>query len=93
MRVLEGQSVFDIAVQTAGGVEAAFSLALANGVSLTDDLTAGQELATVTPANKPIAEYYANKNIMPATGLTAEEQQATLGGIGYMGIGIDFIVS
>jgi hypothetical protein len=93
MRVLESQSIFDAALQECGGVESAFALALENGVSLTDDLAAGQELATVTAANKPIAEYYKNRNILPATGLTAEDKQATLGGIGYMGINIDFIVS
>jgi hypothetical protein len=69
--ILESQSLFDLAVQTAGGVEAAFELALKNNIPLTEDLTTGQELTTITSLNKPIADYYTTNRLKPATGLTA----------------------
>ena len=78
LTVLDRQSLFDVAVQAAGSAEAAFELAMLNGLSVTDELETGQELA---PANSPegrglrnrgIADYYANRQLKPATGLTED---------------------
>lgn len=74
MKVLvqQGQSLLDIALQTTGSAEAAFDLALKNGLSITDDLSAGDELLTTDLFNKHIKSYYDNRNIKPATALTEE---------------------
>jgi hypothetical protein len=92
MIVLDRQNLLDLAIQQYGTAEAAFELALANDISLTDDLVAGQELLfkPVEASNKAIADYYANRQLKPATGLSIED---TAGGIEFMGIEIDFIVS
>ena len=42
VKVKDRQSLLDMAVQTAGSMEAAFGLSAANGVSLTDTLADGQ---------------------------------------------------
>ena len=42
VKVKDRQSLLDMAVQTAGSMEAAFGLSAANGVSLTDTLADGR---------------------------------------------------
>ncbi len=93
--VLNQQSLFDIAVQTAGSAEAAFDLALENDLSLTDNLEVGEPIVEQGNwSNRRVAEYYAAKGLKPATAATDEQFNEILGeGIGFMGIEIDFIVS
>ena len=96
--VLNKQSLFDIAIQTAGSAEAAFALALANDKSLTDELIVGEpvipSLGGGGAFNRLIANYYDAKQLKPATAATDEQFSEILGeGIGFMGIEIDFIVS
>ena len=67
MKVLQGQTIFDIAIQELGSVEGAFALAVLNGISITDELTSGHELLLPVTSNKSIANYYMNKEIKPAT--------------------------
>ena len=90
--VLQGQSLFDIACQNLGLAEEAISIALLNGISVTDDLPVGRNFELPSITNKAIATYYANKGLMPATGITNTEV-STLGGLGFMALGIDFIIS
>ena len=65
---LSEQSIFDIALMTCGIAEAAYDIALASGVSITDNVE-GKLL--VVPAeiekNKRVVEYYAINKIAPAT--------------------------
>ncbi len=72
--VLNNQSLWDIAIQEYGTVEAVFELAQANGLSVTDTLTAGQVLNVpeVDPAltQPEIVDYYRRNGIRPATGET-----------------------
>ena len=68
--VLDRQSSFDIAVQALGSTEAAFSLALLNNLSVTDDLETGQELILPVGTNKEIVSYYTSRRLKPATGIT-----------------------
>jgi len=72
IKVLNNQSLFDIAVQEYGTVEAVFELAMANGLGITDELNAGQEL--VVPESDftapEIVEYYKKNGLHPATGST-----------------------
>ena len=89
--VLDRQNIFDLAVQTTGNASTAFDLALLNDLSLTDNLDTGQELVLIDKENKAVADYYDAKQLKPATGIT--EEQARIGGINFMGIEIDFIVS
>jgi hypothetical protein len=71
LTVLDRQSIFDIAIQELGGVEAAFALALENDLSLTDELTTGQPLR-IPPSGGGggVTNYYKNKGLKPATGIT-----------------------
>lgn len=90
------QSLLDIAVQECGSFEAAFALSERNGIALTDDLSAGQELeiAPEDVDNKRIVAALAAQDVRPATAISAEDTVLVpWGGIGFMGIEIDFIVS
>lgn len=90
VKVKDRQSLLDMAVQTAGSMEAAFGLAAANGVSLTD----GQVLDTVAAENADTVRRYSVQGIQPATALSEEEMAALAQeGINFMGIEIDFVVS
>ena len=67
VKVKDRQSLLDMAVQTAGSMEAAFGLAAANGVSLTDTLADGQVLDTVVAENADTVRRYSVQGIQPAT--------------------------
>ncbi len=91
MIVSNSQSLLDIALQHTGSAETALDIALANGISLSDNLEPGATLTLPdTQGNKAMAQYYTVNNIMPATGV---DDALELGGINYMGIEIDFVVS
>ena len=90
--VLSGQSVLDLAVQTTGSAETALQLAIANEMSITDALPAGTDVVAVSVANKPVYDYYQNRQLKPATGVISE-QLTIRRGIGFMGIGVDFVVN
>lgn len=67
MIALNNQSLIDLAIQTAGSAAAAYNIAAANGLSVTDDLAAGVELAGVDVVNKAVADYFKNRGLKPAT--------------------------
>ena len=97
MKALQGQSLFDIAIQAAGTPEAAFELAMGNGLSITDELPAG------SPLNPPqgglranaVAAYYTQRNLHPATGISETEVAEAFGGEGieFWYVEYDFIVN
>jgi hypothetical protein len=94
VKVKDRQSLADMAIQTAGSMEAAFRLASANDVSLTDTLQDGQVLDAVEVESTETVRRYSAQNIEPATALSEEELSALAQeGINFMGIEIDFIVS
>ena len=70
IKVLNNQSLFDIAIQEYGTVEAVFDLAMANGLGITDELNAGQEL--IVPESDfvvpEIVEYYRKNGLHPVSG-------------------------
>ena len=72
VKVNENQSLFDFAIQTAGEASAAFELAILNGLSVTEDLVVGREQILSAAANREIANYYSNRQLQPATGITDE---------------------
>ena len=77
----------DLALQACGSISALFDLAMRNGMSITDELTVGAELATPSVVDKRVHSWYSNNSIEPAT---ADNQQQ---GIGYWTIGVNFRVS
>lgn len=95
IKASEGQSIIDLAVQELGSVEAAFVFALKNDLSLSDDTVPGQEFSLTDVEDKTLVNYYAQKNIKPATGLSDADNTIAQDneGIGYWTIGTDFIVS
>ena len=88
------QTLLDLALQTGGTAESAMELALINSRSLSNELEAGDEITLPdTPQNRRMVKYYDINGILPATGLKPEFSGIVNGGINYMGIEIDFIVS
>ena len=67
--VLENQSFLDIAIQEYGSVYAALDLAIANAMSITDDLVPGQKLKPVNSNFKiqEVADYFKSKKQNIAT--------------------------
>ena len=95
--VLHHQSFLDLAIQHTGAVENTFAIAVANGLSLTDDLESGEALnlePTTINQNKDILSYYQSKKLQPATGVShTGSSSLQLQGIGYWVISNDFKVS
>lgn len=92
--VLNRQSLLDIAVQDCGSAEAAVSISMQSDVAITDDMPAGQSLEyTPDKVNRKIVSRLASYRVKPATAITEDDAELlTWGGIGYMGIQIDFKV-
>ncbi|MBR4137848.1 MAG: hypothetical protein IKU05_05495 [Bacteroidales bacterium] len=65
--VLNGQTLFDIALQFCGRVEAAFDIAAMNDIAVTSYMQAGAVVALPDIADKRIVAYYTNNGIKPAT--------------------------
>ena len=93
--ILHNQSLLDLAVQHTGAVESVFAIAVANGLSLTDDLPAGTEIKLPDSVNKDsdVLNYYSAKRLQPATAVTLLPEEERLEGIGYWIIQTDFKVS
>ncbi|BFO64130.1 hypothetical protein [Chryseobacterium sp. KCF3-3] len=94
-KVLHNQSILDIALQHTGTVENSFRIAIANGLSISDTLSAGLslEVSEGLQKNTDIYNYYVDNDVKPATGVSDPLVIPTLKGIGYMRIGGDFKVS
>lgn len=94
--VLHNQSLLDIAIQHTGDVTNAFALAVANGISVTDDLQPGADLVIPDDitTDADILNYYSAKGLQPATGITNNGSHVVeeLDGIGYWIINRTFIV-
>lgn len=90
--VQDGQSLVDIALQVYGSAEGTFILARNNGLAISDPVEPGQILTydEQKTADRKVVAYYAEHGISPATTISEDDIR---GGIGYMGIGIDFRVS
>lgn len=94
IKPLDRQSVIDVAIQTSGGVEAAFALSAKNDISISEVIAPGAELETVEAADKMVLSRYEARKVQPATEISPEDMELVpYGGINFMGIEIDFIVS
>ena len=94
-KVLKGQSLLDIAVRDTGRADNALDIASANSMLPTDDLEPGiLALPGAGTTDPRTVDLYARRGLQPATGLTAGDMEtAPFGGIEFMGIEIDFVVS
>ena len=88
--VLHNQSLFDIAIQHTGSAENCFEIAAANGLAVSDILSAGSILIPgILKYNNDILNYYISKKIQPATALTNTDNNLVnqrKRGIGFMQI-------
>lgn len=90
----ERQSLLDIAIQTSGSLEAAFALSVKNDIGISEILPAGCELETVAVTDPLVFSRYEEKKLRPVTEISSSvRQRMPYGGIGFMGIEIDFIIS
>ena len=90
------QSLFDIAMEHAGSSEAAWDIAVANQLSITDDLTVGETLAVPMVKNQRIVTFFQAIKHSPATAISTDEINNLLGvgeGIEFWAIEYDFVVS
>jgi len=90
-----GQSLLDIAVQHCGSVEAALTIAIANGISITEAVAAGGELAVADAVNKSVVNLFAISKTNPATAITQTEALSTIAdeGVEFWAIEEDFITN
>lgn len=72
VEVKDGQTLLDIALSECGVAEAAWDIALANDIAITD--TPDTVSLTLLVGNKKIVAYYEANNIVPATGNVAVER-------------------
>lgn len=72
MNIITGnrQTVFDIAIQCCGSVEAAFDIAALNDIEVTSCPAHGTELEMPGITNKNAVRHYGQNEIRPATALT-----------------------
>ena len=70
MNIITGnrQTVFDIAIQCCGSVEAAFDIAALNDIGVTSCPAAGSVVTVPDMINKKVADYFGRNGIRPATG-------------------------
>lgn len=88
------QSLADIALQTAGSLDALFSLAIRNNLSISEPIPTDTEIIMVEPLDLIIYNRYKARGVCPATEITPEDINVVpFEGIGFMGIEIDFIVN
>lgn len=88
IKVKPGQTVFDIAVQEYGDVAAAQAVANANDISVSSAPQNHIYLPDDVEGNLPALQRIKASGIMPASDISGSD----LGGIGAMGIEIDFKV-
>jgi hypothetical protein len=92
-KVRHKQTTLDLALEICGSIEDAFALCEANGWNITDELPTGAEVRETEPTTangRDIVAQYKGRQTHPASDVA---EDTLPGGINYMGIEIDFIVS
>ena len=92
MKVKTRQTYYDIALEQYGSAEYAFDIAQANNKQPFDIAEGEINLPDNIIANKIVTTHYATEKISPATDID-NKLLNPIGGIGNMGIGINFIIS
>lgn len=84
--VLNKQSFHDVAIQRTGNVLNAFSIAIANEMAVSDQLSPGMDLIIPDEIeiDSDVVAYYQSKILQPATALESLEIIEELRGIGWM---------
>lgn len=94
--VAEKQSLLDITIQEEGSILTVFDFALANGLSITDELLVAQKVVSPNSGakNSEVSNYFKAKNQMIATELNEQQKNELPAnfGIGKMAIGSTFII-
>nr|DAE58720.1 MAG TPA: hypothetical protein [Caudoviricetes sp.]DAN83350.1 MAG TPA: hypothetical protein [Caudoviricetes sp.]DAV63076.1 MAG TPA: hypothetical protein [Caudoviricetes sp.] len=94
IKPLDRQSLIDVALQTSGSVEGALGMSIKNDIPVSGELAPDVELETAPVVDKLVLGRYEARGVRPATDISAEDLACVpYGGIGFMGIEIDFIVS
>ena len=91
IKVKDEQCLIDVAMQEVGTIEAVFTLALSNEMSITDDVQAGESIVLVPVVDIRIISAFKDNGLFPASNTASDEIEPD--GIGYMIITLDFIVS
>ena len=92
VKVLPFQTLADIAIRHTGSVDNLYDIALANAITLDQDLVPGSLLMIPDnlPADRTVVRLYNDSRLNPASAATTDSLP---GGLDYRGIQIDFIVS
>ena len=91
---LNKQSLPDLAIQELGSLEAVMALSIKNDIPVSAELEVGQVITYDVAKPTRVVAYLRAQGVKPATGLSsADLGTAPSGGIGFMAIEIDFIVS
>ena len=88
---IQDQWLGDIVIRESGCIEAIVEVAIENEISVTDKMIPGLQVLQPIQANRHIVNYYNTNNIYPAT--AADLEVKSFRGIGYMAVGVNFIVS
>lgn len=91
--IKDRQTMLDVQIIACGSLEGVIKTSALNGIAVTDDLTDGQTLQVADVVLPSIAKIYANRGYSPATAIDDSAGNVRVGGIGYMAVDIDFIVS
>jgi hypothetical protein len=67
--VYVGQTLFDVAIQNCGSVEAAFAIAANNNIPLDYIVSENEIMLIPPPYNKTIVNYFHYNKIKPCTGV------------------------
>lgn len=96
IKILHNQTLLDISIYLFGTAIGALPIAIANNISLTDDLEVGAVLNIPIESDfrqRLVAEYFQSNSIKPSTGITTIEKEIELpSGIDYWAIEVDFEV-
>lgn len=88
------QTLFDIAISQLGDFDAALDLSVANDVSLSQTLNQGKVISFDNNLkNSSVVRFFNTSKLTPATGIDFSNRTPVVGGISYMGINLNFIVS
>lgn len=90
LHIKQNQNLLDMTVQYTGELSNLFLLAQLNGLSITADLTPGNNLNEVPVTDKRVSNLFAKIEYDCTTFLRPDLNKR---GIGYMKIGTSFIVS
>jgi hypothetical protein len=80
-----------VVIRESGDIHSIVETAILNGIPVTENIRTGTDLVYPSILDRQIADYYKAKDIYPATSM--ESCPGGPGGIGYMAVGLTFIVS